>query len=149
MDALTLYAGGTRAIVGESHYQDTLAKVARIATSVESYLPELKGRARGVATRQPDRRWFRAVLFREPHNPYDSQAVAVHAAGVGLVGYLDRDAAREYAPVFDELERQGYSVGACPAMLTGGGPGKSWGVVLCVSAADTVLSDLRSPTHEV
>jgi hypothetical protein len=95
MDALTLYAGGTLSIVGESHYQDALAKVSRVATSAEPYLPELKGRAKGIAQREPDRLWFRAGLFREPDNPYDPHAVAIHATGVGLVGYLDRDAARD------------------------------------------------------
>ena len=121
MDALGLYAGGTLQIVGESHYQKALTDVSRIATNAEPYLPELKGRARSRAQVDKDRLWFRAALFRQPDNPYDPDAIAVHADGVGLIGYLDRDAAREYGPVFEELDRKGYKIGACPAMLTGGG----------------------------
>jgi hypothetical protein len=68
----------------------------------------------------------------------------VHATGVGLVGYLDRETAIEYAPVVAELARRGYAVGACPAVLTGGGDGLSWGVSLCLSSPDAVLGDLRA-----
>lgn len=146
MDALTLHAGGTVSVVGESHRQDALAKVALRATGPEPYLDELKGRARGLARRE--KRWFRAALLREPSNPYDKNAIAVHATGIGLVGYLDRQTAIDYAPVFEELSRQGYSVGACPAVVTGGGDGKSWGVVLCMSSPEAVLGDLRAPPHE-
>jgi hypothetical protein len=145
-DALTLHAGGMLAVVGESHRQDALAQVARIATGPEPYLEELKGRARSTARREAV--WFRAALMREPENPYDENAIAVHAAGVGLVGYLDRETALDYAPVFEELERQGFSVGSCPAVLTGGGPDKSWGVVLCLSSPDAVLGDLTAPNRD-
>ena len=139
--------GGTLAVVGESHRQETLAKVARIASTADPFLPDLKGMARGVARRETEPRWFRAALLREPDNQYDPHAVAVHAAGVGHVGYLDRDAAQDYGPVFEELARQGYAAGTCPAFLTGGDRGKSWGVVFCVSLPDVVLGDLRSPPH--
>jgi hypothetical protein len=143
MDALTLHAGGMLSVVGESHRQDALDRVAGDATGPEPYLEELKGRARAL-TREPDRLWFRAALLREPTNEYDPNAIAVHAAGVGLVGYLDRETALDFAPVFEELARQGYSVGACPAMLVGGTSGKSWGVVLCLSSPEAVLGDLRA-----
>jgi hypothetical protein len=93
-------------------------------------------------------RWFRAALLREPDNPYDKNAIAVHGTGVGLIGYLDRQTALDYAPVFEELARQGYSVGACPAVLTGGGEGKSWGVVLCLSAPDAVIGDLQASPRD-
>jgi hypothetical protein len=146
MDALTLHAGGTVSVVGESHRQDALARVALAATGPEPYLDELKGRARSLARREG--RWFRAALLREPGNACDENAIAVHTTGVGLVGYLDRQTALDYAPVFEELARQGYSVGACPAVLTGGGNGKSWGVVLCMSSPDAVLGDLRAPPHD-
>jgi hypothetical protein len=82
--------------------------------------------------------------LREPVNPWDGNAIAVHAADVGLVGYLDREAALDYASVFDELERLGCSVGACPATLVGGSEGKSWGVVLCLSSPEAVIGDLRA-----
>ena len=142
-DALTLHAGGTLAVVGESYRQDTLERVARTATGPEPYLAELKGRTRSY-TRKPDRVWFRAALIREPTNPHDTNAIAVHATGVGLVGYLDRRTALDYRPVFEELERLGYTVGAWPAMLTGGRDGLSWGVTLCVSSAEAVVGDLRA-----
>jgi hypothetical protein len=143
MDALTLHAAGTVNVVGESYRQGILDRVARSATSADPYLDELKGRARSYA-RKPDRLWFRAALIREPENPHDANAIAVHATGFGLVGYLDRQTAIEYTPVFDELARHGVSVGACPAMLTGGGRGMSWGVVLCLSSPEAVIGDLRA-----
>ena len=115
--------GGTLAVVGESHRQETLAKVARIASTADPFLPDLKGMARGVARRETEPRWFRAALLREPDNQYDPHAVAVHAAGVGHVGYLDRDAAQDYGPVFEELARQGYAAGTCHAFLTVGTEG--------------------------
>lgn len=143
MTALTLHAGGTLAIVGESYRQDVLAKVAAQATDASPYMQDLKGKARGIAQKEADRKWFRAALFREHGNPHDPNAIAVHAAGYGLVGYLDRETALDYAPVFEELQRRGVKVGSCPAMLTGGGADKSWGVVLCVSSPEAVLSDLH------
>jgi len=141
--ALTLHAGGTLSVVGESYRQDALVRVASDATGPKPYLEELKGRARSLA-REPDRLWFRAALFHEATNEYDPNAIAVHAVGVGLVGYLDRETALDFAPVFEELAQQGYSVGACPAMLVGGSGGKSWGVVLCLSSPEAVLGDLRA-----
>jgi hypothetical protein len=142
MDALTLHAAGTVEVVGESHRQPALERVARAATGPEPYEAELKGRARSRA-RSSERRWFRAALLREPGNQYDPNAIAVHATGVGLVGYLDRETALGYLPVFDELARQGYAVGACPAFLVGGGD-VSWGVMLCLSSPDAVIGDLRA-----
>ena len=44
--------------------------------------------------------------------------------------------------MFEELARQGYAVGACPAFLIGGGDGLSYGVVLCLSSPDAVIGDL-------
>jgi hypothetical protein len=95
MQALTLHAGGTLAIVGESYRQDVLAKVAAQATDAAPYMEDLQDKARGIAQKEPERRWFRAALFREPGNEYDPNAIAVHAAGYGLVGYLDRETALE------------------------------------------------------
>jgi hypothetical protein len=141
--AITLHAGGMLSVVGESFRQEALARVARDATGPEPYLEELKGRARSVG-REPHRLWFRAALLREPDNPWDGNAIAVHAADVGLVGYLDREAALDCASVFAELERLGCSVGACPATLVGGSEGKSWGVVLCLSSPEAVIGDLRA-----
>lgn len=142
LEALSLHAAGTVHVVGESYRQDVLARVAAAATDAAPFLEELKGKARAIAVKDTERRWFRAALFREPDNPHDPNAVAVHASGHGQIGYLDRDAAIDYRPVFDELWRQGVQIGSCPAMLTGGGAGKSWGVILCLSSPEAVLSDL-------
>lgn len=143
IDATKLHAAGTVQIVGESYRQDTLARVAASATDETPYEADLKGAARGLM-RNHKRRWFQAALFREPGNPHDPNAIAVHAAGFGLVGYLDRQAAIDYRPVFEELERQGVKIGACPGALTGGGNGASWGVILALSSPEAVIGDLRA-----
>ena len=77
MDALALHAAGMVSVVGESHRQPALGQVARNTTGPEPYLEELKGRARGMARRE--KLWFRAALLREPENPFDKNAIAVHA----------------------------------------------------------------------
>jgi HIRAN domain len=143
-EALTLHAAGTVHVVGESYRQATLEQVALFATTTaEPYLADLEGNARALA-RKNEKRWFQAVLLREFDNPHDKNAVAVHAAGHGLVGYLDRQTAIDYAPVFDELARQGVKAGACPAKLTGGDD-VSWGVILALSSPEAVVADLRAP----
>lgn len=141
--AIALLAADTLHVVGESFRQDALHKVAAIATDPSPYRDELTGKARHIAENDSKQRWFRAALFRD-YNEHDHNSVCVHAAGVGLIGYLDRDTAIDYAGVFAELERQGVKVGACPAYLIGGGSGKSWGVVLALSPPDKVIADLRS-----
>jgi HIRAN domain len=143
MDAMTLHAGGTVSVVGDSYRQGTLERLSRSATGPEPYLEELKGRACSYS-HKPDRLWFRAALMREPTNEHDPNAVAVHATGIGLVGYLDRQSALDYAPVFEALARHGVSAGACPAMLTGGERGMSWGLILCLSSPEAVVGDLRA-----
>jgi HIRAN domain len=84
-----------------------------------------------------------AVLVREPDNPKDRDAIAVHAQGGGKLGYLTRENAHRYGQVFESLEKRGYEAAACPAMLTGGG-GESYGVVLAISAPGYVLRDLTA-----
>jgi len=142
--AILLHAGDTRDVVGESFRQDALERVAAAATTAEPYLDELSGKARGIASNDTGRRWFRAVMFREPDNEHDENAICVHAAGIGHIGYLDRDTAVDYATVFAELARQGVKVAACPAYLIGGDPPKNWGVVLALSSPERVLNDLRT-----
>jgi HIRAN domain len=141
-EALTLHAAGTVDVVGESFRQDALERVAKVATGPEPYLEQLKGRARS-RTRNPKLLWFQAALLREPSNPHDRNAIAVHASGVGHVGYLDRETAIQYLPVFDELASQGVAVGACPGFLTGEPGVTTLGVVLCLSSPEAVIGDLR------
>jgi len=105
--ALTLHADEIVEVVGESYRQDVLRRVAAKASDMEPFLEELEGYARTRASKVPGRRFFRAALIREPDNPHDSNAIAVHAAAFGRVGYLSRDDAVEYLPIFDELARQG------------------------------------------
>ena len=142
-EAITLHAAGTVHVVGESYRQPTLERLALFGTSTaEPFLADLKGKARALARRN-EKRWFQAALIPEPSNPHDRNAIAVHASGFGLVGYLDRQTAIDYAPVFTELERHGVHVGACPAKLTGGDD-VSWGVILALSSPQVVLDDLRN-----
>ena len=143
--ALTLHAAGAVHVVGVSYRQPTLERLALFGTTTaEQYLADLEGEARSLV-RENEKRWFQAVLSREPDNPHDPNAIAVHAAGHGLVGYLDRQAAIDYGPVFAELDRQGVKVAACPAKLTGGDD-VSWGVILALSSPEAVIADLRSST---
>jgi hypothetical protein len=87
------------------------------------------------------------VLFCEPNNEYDGNAIAVHADGVGHLGYLSRDDAIDYQPVFAALGQRGYTVAVCPAFLIGGEPDKpSYGVLLCLSSPDRVIEDLETLT---
>lgn len=143
LDAAIVHAGGLLSVVGESHRQDALRALSQQTTDAGPYREELVDYAAEVAESEPDRRWFRAVLVREPDNPVDAEAVAVHAQGGGLLGYLSRDDARRYAQVFRSLEKRGFEAAACPAMLMGGGD-KSYGVVLAISAPGYVLNALTA-----
>jgi hypothetical protein len=139
---IALHASGIVEVVGESYRQDVLQRVAEQTTGADAFLDELSGYARERAEDAPNGRWFRAELVREPTNPADPRAVAVHAAGIGQVGYLRRNVARTYAPVFEAVEQLGGSAGSCPAFLVGGNEGKGYGVLLCLSAPDVVVRDL-------
>jgi hypothetical protein len=138
-----VHAGGLLGIVGESYRQDQLHALASRTTDATAFRNDLVDYAAEVAETEPDRRWFLALLVREPDNPEDSGAVAVHAAGGGKLGYLKREVARRYAQVFKSLEKRGYDAAACPAMLNGGGD-KSYGVVLAISAPGCILRDLTT-----
>jgi HIRAN domain len=84
------------------------------------------------------------VLVAEPANPYDPNAIAVHAS-TGHVGYLPRDVAPDFGSVFAELQRLGYSGGRCGALITGGTPDKpSNGIVLLLDYPDVCLRHLRA-----
>ena len=142
-NACVVHAGGLLGIVGESHYQDELRALSGRTTDAAPFRADLAAYAADVADEEPDRRWFLAVLVREPDNPYDPEAVAVHAQGGGKLGYLSREDARRYGQVFRSLEKRGFDAAACPAMLNGGGA-KSFGVVLAISAPGPVLNDLTA-----
>ncbi|MGC9973827.1 MAG: HIRAN domain-containing protein [Gaiellaceae bacterium] len=115
------------------------------ATGPESFLEDLAEYAREVARQGPEPKWFRAVLIREPGNPYDSNAIAVYADRVGQVGHLSRDDALEYQQMFEALSARGCSVATCPAFLIGGTKQKpSFGVMLCLSAPERVIAELNA-----
>jgi HIRAN domain len=66
-------------VVGESHYQDALWRVA------------------GGRRTERVRVETQAMLVREPDNPHDANAISVRIDGA-TVGYLCRDDARSYLP---------------------------------------------------
>jgi hypothetical protein len=141
VEVIQVHAGDVLSVVGESYRQDALRRIK--PTDPAPFLDELTGHAREVAERDSNGRWFRAALFREPDNEYDENAIAVHADGVGHVGYLSRDDAIDYLPVFDALAARNVKVASCPAFLIGGEPGKpSYGVMLCLSSPDRVIRNL-------
>ena len=80
-------------VVGESFYRDALRQATR---------------ARGV-TGGRVRLDVKAALLPEPHNPHDSNAVAVHVDGE-RVAHLARDIARRYQRALLELQERGRRV---------------------------------------
>jgi hypothetical protein len=126
---------------GESHYQDALRRVAaKVATRTAPTDLALTSTAGldGVL-------WFDAVLIPEHHNPHDANAIAVYAAGGGKVGYIPREKAADYRPVFDLILVEGYKAGTCPAFLTGGTDGKFFGVMLALPGPNVCIKRLRAP----
>ncbi|MGW6933768.1 hypothetical protein ACWGE0_27185 [Lentzea sp. NPDC054927] len=122
-----LSTAGRVAIVGESHYQDAIAEVARHSTAYElgDAIP---------AT---------AVLVPEPANRHDTQAVRVDLLrGDGsaiTAGYLRGDQAADYQPLLLELADRG-EVGSCPARIMGGGH-RYYGVHLHLGTPRLLLLD--------
>ncbi|HSW42644.1 MAG TPA: HIRAN domain-containing protein [Patescibacteria group bacterium] len=76
-------------VVGESHYHADLAGLM-VALGDDPDATEVRTAAR---------------LVREPHNPYDRNAVRVEIHGK-LVGYLSRDDAEEIQPWLKRIERR-------------------------------------------
>jgi hypothetical protein len=147
LNACVVHAGGLLRVVGESYRQDTLYELAARTTDASAFRDDLVDYAAEVAANEPDRRWFMAVLVREPQNEQDPLAIAVHAAGGRRLAYLTREDARAYRQVFESLEKRGYDAAACPAILNGGDD-KSYGVVLAISAPGYVLKDLTADERE-
>jgi hypothetical protein len=148
LSVCAVHAGSLVPIVGESYRQAALGEAAARATDASPYLDELRDYALEAAQAEPGRRWFRAVLLREPDNPDEPAAVAVHAEGGGHLGYLSREHAAAYGRVFESLAKRGYDGAACPAMLTGGAGHKSYGVVLALSSPGYVMGDLHAEERE-
>jgi hypothetical protein len=138
-----LSAQGRVTVVGESHYQPALRRAARGAsagTDPVQHLPAL------------------ATLVPEPDNSYDPYAVRVDVVTGGrseTVGYLSRSTARTYQRPLLALCDQG-SIGTCPARITGGGAGRSYGIYLHLAGPEALLlenlvgdTDLVEPVRQV
>jgi HIRAN domain len=139
--AFALPADGLVAVVGTSYRQDVLRTLP--TTSSSPYLGEVGGRARYVAEDQIDGRWFRAALRPEPENEHDPNAIAVDAESAGQVGYLSRDDALAYTPVFAALRTRGVERATCPAYLVGEEKAEqTLGVMLCLSKPEEILRSL-------
>lgn len=74
-------------------------------------------------------------LVREPHNTYDSNAVAVFAPRHDrTIGYLNKDLAAVIAPALDE----GAPYSTELTQITGGEDGKNYGVNILISRTDLI-----------
>ena len=80
------------------------------------------------------------VVYGEPTNAYDANAVRVDASDGSQVGYLSREDAIAYRAVFEALATCG-RVGTCRAPLIGGTTEKpSIGVVLDLEYPNELLA---------
>ncbi|WP_431879962.1 DUF4236 domain-containing protein [Amycolatopsis sacchari] len=138
-----LSAQGRVSVVGESHYQEALRRAvggAAAGTEPERHLPVV------------------ATLVPEPENRHDPCAVRVDVvtgAGTATVGYLSRSDARAYQPPLLTMLRQG-RIGTCPAKVTGGAAGRSYGIYLHLADPQALLlhnlvddADLLEPARLV
>lgn len=124
LSLLELPSDGFCAVAGESHYQDALRATRDICSETFEGRPA-----------------FTAALVPERDNEYDGNAIAVYSPQ-GKLGYLPRERAYEYRQLFDHLLKRGYQGGGCAAHLTGGEPGKSFGVVLRLANVDSCVRAL-------
>jgi hypothetical protein len=106
-------------VVGESHHQMTLRRIADGRTGP------------GIDV------LFRAWLLAESTNPYDSNAVAIATDDGKQVGYLPREWAKEYHAPLSELRSQDFAPYCVATVIGGYGHKKSFGVLL----------DVRDPKH--
>jgi hypothetical protein len=117
-------------VVGESHYQPALERIAG-------------GRTRDGA-RNPD---HTALLLPEPTNKWDANAVrvlvgAAQGGVAALIGYLSREDAVTYRPVIDRLAETGRLM-MCHASLKGGWDrGVSFGVTLRIGQPWSLMAEL-------
>ena len=130
IDVVLLRGSHDLEVVGESHYQDALWRVA------------------GGRTAERVRVEVQAVLLAEPDNPYDPNAIAVLIDGA-KVGYLCRDDAEAYRPGLLALEARHRALIALAGVVVGGGmrqdgPGML-GVWLSHDPADFGLAAIVPP----
>jgi HIRAN domain len=86
---------------------------------------------------------FTAALNAEPTNPHDAQAIRVDIQNGAQVGYLSREDAEWYQPVFAALAAQ-HLTGVVRAKLIGGVADKpSIGVMLDLRDQSELLESLE------
>jgi hypothetical protein len=132
-----LPVGALLGVTGERHHQQAVAATLKRASTVPP--TGLDSYAQGVATQEAGAlRWFTAELIHTPENRYDKNAIEVRTTQ-GLVGYLDRDHAEEFRPVFELLKGEGYGGALVPAF---GRPDEGQ-IVLCLSWAAFCEKELQ------
>ena len=87
-------------VKGEASYQSALTSIARGKRDESASIPVV------------------ATLRCEPTNPYDANAIIVEVEGL-KVGYLRRDLAVDYCPLFSKMEREGRQP-SCKGTIVGG-----------------------------
>jgi hypothetical protein len=117
-------------IVGESYYGLEIKRIAgnRLARGEEVV--------------------FTVTLRREPHNEYDSNAVAVIGSYGKKIGHLSRDYAVEYGEVLKLLEARGLSATCSAKMFGGKGHKRNIGVWLDIEPPDVLLARFSSEADE-
>lgn len=80
-------------------------------------------------------------LERQPENPYDPNAIAVHDVSGHQIGFLNRRLSAVLAPAMDA----GVDYDVEVSDVTGGDAGRSFGVNVLVSRRDAVMLDVDDP----
>lgn len=104
-------------VVGESHYQDALVRAA------------------GPHTEEGRRVEVPAMLYLEPKNPNDPNAIRVEI-NKATVGYIPRDMAAEIRIALKEIGIKGGQRVGVDAMIIGGRIGQSYGVWLDIDLGE-------------
>ncbi len=113
-------------IVGEGYYGVEIRRIAG------------RPRAQGASVE------FTVTLLPEPTNQYDPNAVVVLSDRSKTIGYLSREHAVEYAPVFAALAARG-QVAQCRAKMFGGTKAKpNIGVWLDIDPVEELLARLTN-----
>ena len=114
-------------IVGESHYQKTLANAKRNAKDYK-----------GVA-------YINVNLSLEPENQYDQNAIIVTTEQLETIGYLSREDAKRYNEAFNLWASTGRSI-QCQAKLIGGKAHKKQiGAWLDIDTPDVIVATFHDP----
>lgn len=114
-------SSGSFEVVGESQYQENLARMSTWASAPS------------------------ALLVPEVGNPYDANAVRVLASNRNealVVGYLSRELAEKWRPYLDGLTRSA-QVAVGQLRITGGGEGRSFGARVDVIPNPLITTPLQ------